>query len=264
MTADTNLERRIAEYYAGEPPLRAPDRVLHSALATIDTTRQRRGLLAPWRLIKMPTYAKFAAAVAVIAVVAFGVWQLAPLSGPGQPSAAPTPSPSPTPAPTRTAGPTSPPYEPPPLTEEFTSRIHGLTMSYPAGWTTQEATEPWTYPGFINFRLPEGDFFYDPARMDHLFLAAASQPLGDATFDEWSTAVLASEPACTEAEPVVVDGADGVRSVCNWALVSRGGRGYFIALYTSGDDHDLRIFDGRAWFDEVLATVQLQPRDAVE
>ena len=264
MTANTNLERRVAEHYASEPPLRAPDRVLHAALATIETTPQRRGLFAPWRFTKMPTYAKVAAAVAVIAVVAVGVWQFNAIPGPGGPAPSPKPSPSPTAAPTQAPVATTAPYVPPELTGAFTSDFHGITMSYPDGWTVQAATEPWTSTGFINFRMPAGDFMYDPARMDHLFLEAASQPLGDATFDEWSTAALAPEPACTDTEPIVVDGAEGVLSVCNWALVARGGRGYLIALYTSGDEAELRVFDAKTWFKEVLTTVQLQPRDAVD
>jgi hypothetical protein len=264
MTANTNLERRVAEHYASEPLLRAPDRVLHAALASIETTKQRRELFAPWRFTKMPTYAKVAAAVAVIAVVAVGVWQFAAIPGPGRPAASPTPSPSPTAAATRAAIPTTAPYVPPELTGAFTSDIHGITMSYPDGWTVQKATESWVETGFINFRLPSGDFMYDPARTDHLFLEAGSQPLGDASFDAWSTATLAPEPDCTETEPIVVDGAEGVLSVCNWALVARGGRGYFIAVYTSGDDSDLQTFDSKTWFKEILTTVQLQPRDAVD
>ena len=47
---------RIADYYATEAPPRAPDRVLEAALATIDTTRQRRALIRmPWRFPIMNT-----------------------------------------------------------------------------------------------------------------------------------------------------------------------------------------------------------------
>lgn len=50
MSVNDDLERRIADYYESEPPARAPDWVLESALVTIDTTRQRRGLIrVPWR-----------------------------------------------------------------------------------------------------------------------------------------------------------------------------------------------------------------------
>jgi hypothetical protein len=265
MTANTNLERRVAEHYANEAPLRAPDRVLHAALATIDTTKQRRGLLAPWRFTKMPTYAKLAAAAAVIAVVAFGVWQVAPGPGPGGPSATPTPSPSPTAASTAVPGPTTQAYVPPELTETFTSDIHGITISYPAGWTAQAATEPVTEMGFINFGRPQGDFLYDPARTDHLFLVLASEPIGDASVETWSADILAADECTSPMEPVVVDGADGmIAPECGAAFVSRGGRGYMIWLYVSGDDSDLRAWDALAWFDEVLASVQLRPQTATD
>ena len=72
MTANTNLERRVPEHYASEPQLRAPDRVLHAALATIDTTRQRRGLFASWRFTKR-NYAKVAIVVVLIALATAGL-----------------------------------------------------------------------------------------------------------------------------------------------------------------------------------------------
>src|SRR5262245_66662421 len=87
MTATRDLARRLEAFYAAEPPHRAPDRVLRLALESIDTTPQRRGLLAPWRFPAMNTYAKLAAvAVVAIAVGAIGLWQLAG-SGTPHPSA---------------------------------------------------------------------------------------------------------------------------------------------------------------------------------
>ena len=45
------------------------------------------------------------------------------------------------------------------------------------------------------------------------------------------------------------------------AAVTTAGRGYWIQLYT-GDDAPV-TYD-LAWFEEVLATVQLHPEDAVD
>ncbi len=78
MTANNDLQRRLAGYYASEPPLRAPDWVLQSALETIEDTRQRRGLVALRRYSDMPQLKLAAAAAIVIAVGAFALWQLAP------------------------------------------------------------------------------------------------------------------------------------------------------------------------------------------
>ena len=46
------------------------------------------------------------------------------------------------------------------------------------------------------------------------------------------------------------------------AVVTTAGRGYWIQLYT-GDRAPVTGYD-LAWFEEVLATVQLQPEDAVD
>ena len=56
MNANHELDRRLADFYAGEAPQRAPDRVLEGALASIDSTSQRRALVrVPWRIPTMDT-----------------------------------------------------------------------------------------------------------------------------------------------------------------------------------------------------------------
>jgi len=144
-------------------------------------------------------------------------------------------------------------------------------MSYPEGWTTQAATEPWTGEVPL-FRAPPGDFLYDPYRTGNLFLAIESQPIGDSTPDEWVAERLewAAEnlpsKACAASEPITVDGATGLIGAddCNVAAVTIDGRGYMILIYTSPDEPSLSATYDRAWFEEVLATVQLQPGDAVD
>jgi hypothetical protein len=263
MTANDDLSRRLTDHYAAEAPPRAPDWVLESALSTIEDTRQRRDLLAPWRFPHMPTYSKLAAAgIAVIAVGAYVLWQLAPSGGPGGPS--PAPSPTASPKPTATLAPTVPTYVPPALTGTFTSDLHGVSLSYPAGWSTRPATEPWTDSSPPDFSEAAGDLIFDPVKEDHLFLALASQPLGAASFDDWLTAFLSSE-GCTRTTRALVEGADRAFGTdCDVVLFSADGRGYVIALLTSNDDADLRSFDASAWLEEVLATVQLMPADAVD
>jgi hypothetical protein len=269
MSTNDDLERRIAQFYATEAPSRAPDRVLESALETIDITRQRHAFIrVPWRSPAMNSFAKWAiAAVAVIAVGAVGLAVFGPGSSPdvGGPGATPSSTPAPTAPPTPSPTPTFPPtptYEPPALTEAFTSDIHGISISYPAGWLSQPATAPWTTTSWILFREPAGDFLYDPSRTDHLFLELASAPLVDVTFDQWAAELLVALD-CPSSEPVVIDGADGV--LCGAAAaVPAGGRGYLLALYTSDDNADLRAFDSQAWFEEILVTVQLLPENAID
>ncbi len=48
------------------------------------------------------------------------------------------------------------------------------------------------------------------------------------------------------------------------AVVTTDGRGYWIWLRTSNDDPAAVAPYDRAWFEEVLATVQLHPEDAVD
>ena len=74
MTANHELERRLADFYASEAPLRAPERVLESVLAASEITRQRRAVIrAPWRFHRMTTAAKLAvAAILLIAAGAIG------------------------------------------------------------------------------------------------------------------------------------------------------------------------------------------------
>src|SRR5262245_1019751 len=156
----------------------------------------------------------------------------------------------------------------PPLTQSFTSTQHGISMSYPEGWTEQPATEPWT-----DMRAPFSgehvfDFLFDPILYDGLFLSTASAPIGDATPEEWMAAALASV-GCTAAEPTEVDGAagriasEGGGCPVDLAVVTSGGRGYWIELYAPDVVPELAPYD-RAWLEEVLATVQLHPEDAVD
>ena len=69
------------------------------------------------------------------------------------------------------------------------------------------------------------------------------------------------EPLCTpQTEPLTVDEASGILvSFCPggllYALVTTEDRGYLVVLYGVGD---------RPWFDEILATVQLSPTDAID
>ena len=209
----------------------------------------------------MKMYARFTPrilAVFAVAMTLYSCTAVAPApSRRSSPTSTATPSPTPSPMATPTAAPSvtpTPSGRAP--TETFTSEVHGISISYPAGWSVQRASEPWTGGPFF-FREPVGDFLYDRILTDHLFLALASQPVADSSTDTWADDLLAAE-GCGNGEPVVVDGTQGlVGSECGVALVEKDGRGYFIWLYVSGDDPELREIYDRAWFDRVLATVRL-------
>jgi hypothetical protein len=255
MSVNHDLERRIADFYEAEAAPAAPDWVLRDALATIDTTPQRRVLICvPWRFPPMNTYARFAvAAVAVIAIGAIGVAVLRPGRTPDIGGAL-SPSPSATPSPIAS------PSAPPALTESYTSAVHGFTVSYPAGWNVRAASQPWT--AGIPF---QGSPFADVIEPSgNRFLLVASQPLGGTSGEAWSDAVSSNpewgdtcEPA---SEPVTVDGASGmIVTHCDGALtalVAVADRGYLVVLY--GFD------ESEAWFREILASLRLAPESAVD
>jgi hypothetical protein len=270
MTANDDLERRIADHYAAEVPHRAPDRVLRAALMTIDTTRQRRVLVpAPWRFPTMHAFTRVAvAAVAAIAIGALGLAVLRPGSGTaGGPAPSTSPSAEPTRAPmlSPTALPIPDPSSPPPLGGSFTSAVHGISISYPTGWTVDPATEPLTAASEFSFGSPGEDHIYDPVLKDHLFLALTSRPLAGKAGDAWVTDFMHDpDVGCgaSATQPITLGGSSGLLCpnptvVAVWA----GDRGYTIRLYTS--EAWLDRYYNAAWFRSVLDTVQLHPADAL-
>jgi hypothetical protein len=268
---------RIAEAFMADGPTVLADRVFDAAFDEVHRTRQRRVLWRmPWRLPNMNTYAKFAvAAVAVIAVGYLGLTFLGPSAGgPGSvpsvvpsPTVAPTPTPLPTPEPTPTPTPQPTPAA---LNGQFTSERHGYSISVPADWSTRPAETAWT-SGYLDFGNPGADLIHDPVLEYNLFLAIASQPLGERTPAGWEAEMwqivadddLAKAICASSAQPVVIDGTGG--SICDKvALVTEGGRGYWVMLYTSGDEAWINSTYGDDWFASVLATMDLAPETAVD
>lgn len=96
MNAKPDLERRLASFYEAEAPQRAPDWVLTAALATIETTPQRRSFIrVPWRFPPMnglPRLAAIVVAVAAVAAVGFVAMTGGGLPTPTQPVATASPA----------------------------------------------------------------------------------------------------------------------------------------------------------------------------
>jgi hypothetical protein len=174
-----------------------------------------------------------------------------------------SPASSATPLPTRTSAPPSTAVSPtlgaqpsglPALTETFVSNVHGISVSYPAGWVPRAAKEAWPAGEIVMQQSEFGDIIADGAD-ENRFLALASRQLGDEVFDSWATRYLGIED-CDPAEAITVDGAPGITGTsCPLALVEAGGRGYLIWLYG---------IDDLEWFTEILATVQLHPDAAID
>ncbi len=205
------------------------------------------------------------AAAAVLALVVGVQLVGSPTGGTGGPGTEPTATPELTATPEPSPSPS--PVSAPPLTQSFTSTVHGISVSYPEGWIARAATEPWTDCLYCTGVLshPQIDLLHRPPDDDSLFLRIASQPIGESAPEDWVAAQMASDDRCTTTEPIIVDGATGLSGgeTCDVAVVTTAGRGYHIDLYMSPDDPDVAQYD-RAWFEEILATVQLHPEDAVD
>ncbi len=264
MTAHHNLDRQLNAFLS-DGPITLPDESFDAVRDRTEQTRQRV-VLGPWRV---PTVSKLVpiglGAAAVIAVLFLGSQFIgSPTSNVGGPASQPPASAAPSEAPASAA---PSPISPPPLTQTFTSQMHGISMSYPEGWTARAATEPWTGTGGPNFSDPFADLLIDPLN-ENLLLILGSQPIGSSTPDKWVAETMAASDCPAATEPIAVDGATGligVNACATIVAVTTAGRGYWIRLYTptSNEGFAFAPYD-RAWFEEVLATVQLQPEDAVD
>jgi len=256
MTESRDPDRLIRAFLdEGEEQL--DDRVYDTVRASIEQKRQR-AVFGPW---STPTMNKFLTiglgAAAVVVAVLIGAQLL------GSPGGGTGTQPSPSQESTATPEPSTSSISPPPLTQSFTSTLHGISLSYPEGWTAQAATEPWTTSAFpLSFPAPQVDWLYDPILEADLFIGIASQPIGDSTPDGWVGRQMASEEGCAATERLTLDGGGTGLIGCTLAVVATADRGYWIQLYTGSaapsTGYDL------AWFEEVLATVQLHPEDAVD
>lgn len=262
MSAERDANR-IVRSWLEDGPTGLPDHIFDAVLADVPTTPQRRPMWPAWRISTLDTRLRIAASAAAVLIIAIIGYQFLPGSGGtgGEPTPSPSPSPSPTaePTPTPTRLPT-----PPPLSQTFDSTIGGISISYPEGWTTQAATQQATVATGASFGDLHADFMYDPVLTHNLFIQLVSLELGASTAAEW---VAESTPfvECTSTEPFTVAGIDG--AICageggSVALVSTGGRGYVIVLYPASGEAELAFVD-RAWFETILATVQLRPEDAI-
>jgi hypothetical protein len=264
MSAQHDLDRQLNAFLS-DGPTRLPDASFDAVRDRTEQTRQRV-VLGPWRV---PTVSKLVpiglGAAAVIAVLFLGSRFIgSPTSNVGAPASMPPATATPSEAPASAA---PSPLSPPPLTQTFTSPLHGISMSYPEGWIPQAATEPWTNSTFpFDFHIPQADFLHNGSF--NLNLVFGSQPLGDSTPDDWVAEQMAGPEGCpaTSTEPITVDGASGLIGAgdCNIVAVTTDGRGYVILAGISPDDPLNATTYDRAWFEEVLATVQLRPEDAVD
>jgi hypothetical protein len=261
---DPAFDPRIVDWLETDPD-RAPGEVIDTILAALPSIPQRRAVLGrPWRFPLMPTTAKLA--VTAMAIVAVGLVGFSLLKGPAVgPAASPPPTTSPSPA------------TPPPLTERFDSALHGISVSYPAGWQTKPATEPWVH-GALAFDSSEVDVIFDPTLQDAVYIAIVSEPLDGQRPDDWCCSPSVEYPDVCEpgsgghgAGTSTLDGAKswfvtsgcirhGRRGDSHSIFAATATRGYIVTLYvldaSLGANYDVD------WFTSVLETVELHPESA--
>jgi hypothetical protein len=135
MNLDRDIERRLTDLYSAEANVRAPDRVLTSALETVDNTNQRRPLIRiPWAFPHMNTSARLAlVAVFAVAAGAIGLATFRPAgTGPGG-LASPSPTASPRSFPTPDSSGNVGPLEA--GRYALTGFPVDVSFDVPAGWT---------------------------------------------------------------------------------------------------------------------------------
>jgi hypothetical protein len=262
MTAHDDLDRQLTAFLRDGPD-ELPYESFDAVRDRTERTRQRV-VIGPWRLPEMNKILTFGLAAAAVLVIGLFVGtQLLGGAGAGIGSDPPASS-EPTATPESSEGARE---SAPPLSQTFTSTQHGYSISYPEGWSAQAATEPWTDSTFpLEFGRPHADWLSDPIQGFNLFLTVASQPIGDTPPEDWVVEQMASGEGCTSSNPTTVDRAAGLigSEGCDIAVVTTAGRGYWIQLYTSSDDSAAVAPYDRTWFEEVLATIDLAPEDAVD
>ena len=271
MASNNKFDETISTWLEDTAPTGLPQRVL---AATFERTRRSRQQLG-WRGVlgrrQMPRFVPALGAAAVVVMAAVLALNLIPMSGPGGPTTQP-----PTASPTPSSSPVTPP--PSPFTERFDSAVHGVSISYPSGWQTRPATEPWNHET-VAFGASEVDVIFDPTFQADLYIALVSEPLRGLSGEEWVNGLDAAVEICGEREEgagstggsYTLDGAKGwavsrVRGAqpagCQFVAVATATRGYIIVLHV-GDERHPEAY-GWGWFKSVLETVNLRPEDAVD
>ena len=237
---------QLIHHFLREGSEQLHDQVYEAVRADIEQRRQRV-VIGPWRMPDMNKLVPLGVGIAAVAVAAVLGIQLLPAPAPGGVGSVPRSSRPPRrPRPRRPRRPRRPPTPSlspspatsPPLTQTFTSPMHGFSVSYPEGWIAQAATEPWT-DGALSHTVhanPYVDVLCDPVLDDRPVPDASRRSRSaDSTPEDWVAAQMAGDDRCTTTEPIIVDGATGLSGgdTCHVAVaVATAGRGYHIDLRT--------------------------------
>jgi hypothetical protein len=260
MSTNSDFEK-IARTWLQDGPSQIADRSLQAALDEVHVTAQQRFGVAR-RAIHMNGTAWRISAAAVVAVLIIGAGVAFLGRSPGGVGGGPaaTPTPSPTATATESAAPTPGPTVPP-LTETFTSSLHGYSIKYPAGWSVRESVRslsenevPWADSEAV-------DYFSEGVSgvLDHGIIVGTQEVAQGTTSQDFAastTLVICGTPSAEES--IDIGGETGrlfTYLSCNglrhlWAVVVHGTSAFHVVLING----QVQQVPDRVLFDEVLAT----------
>ncbi len=258
-----------------EGPYELPESTRRAIAVGVRTTHQSRR--SPWFPFR-PVDRLSLAAVAAVAVMALVIGGLVvrPFASDGgnvgglppTPSASPVPSASPAPSPSESpsAAPIPTTLVIPAMSDPYTSRRFGYSILHPADWSVEQAAQDWSPPDWKADNSPADPFDYIGGGGEPPFLRAASAlvPDGLANVNDWIDEFLIfGDPDCVPPretqELISIDGAPGrIWDNCDTveATIVLEGRVYMFTLFAD------QVTNGRALFDALAATIDLQPEDA--
>jgi hypothetical protein len=259
VNAGPDVERLISDWLVEEAPARAPDHILETAAHRTAHTRQRRfgAVRRTFPDMKISWQLATAAVVGVL-VIALGAAYLGrDASGGVGGGPAATPTPSPTATATESAAPTPGPTVPP-LTQSFTSKVHGYSIKYPAGWSVREAVRSLSENEVPWYDSEAVDYFSEGG-LDLGIIVGAQEIAQGATLQDFAastTLVICGTPSAEER--IDIGGETGslfTYPSCNglrhlWAVVVHGTSAFHVVLING----QLPQVPDRVLFDEVLAT----------
>lgn len=253
-----------------EGPFELPESTRRAIAVDVRTTRQsRRSIWTPLRPGPMDRASLVAAAVLALAVAGLAASVVQPSGGGnvGGPPPPPPASPSPSPSEVPSAAPVPTTLVIPVMSESYVSRLYGYSVRYPAGWSREGASEPWSPPDWAAGSPGRVFDYIAGGKMAPRFRAASAPlPADLPNTNDWIDEFLTfGDPDCVppreRQELITIDAAPGrVRDSCGEieATIVLEGRVYMFTLFLEGDP----VTNGRELFDAFAATIDLRPEDA--
>ena len=238
---------------------RAPNPAIDAVLLAVKTTPQERDLRIPRRFNLMPSYLRFAAVAAVIAIAGLGA---VTALKPGSAGTGPTPPPTnqPTASPQRTMAADAPLPAGPVSTDgwvPFASERYGFTISRPQDWLEIPAEHDWRFPQDVDWQSTGAEAFVGaPLRVTAWAVAVEPGTTADAWIANYCPRSTGPCSALRDrAMNVSLDGHPGVlhrfgSDTQSFFLVED--RMYVVAAWRPGAEDYLEAF---------LSTVELLPAD---